>query len=201
MIGNKMLAIIIGCILVGCSASVRHPNPPHPDPDGFRDIKWGTRITALENMEEVNRDSGRHLVWYRKKGVILALGGAKLDDILYSFWMGEFDSVWIDFHGEENLEALRKALFEGFAEVRESQEHMRSMGGARGGGMERPQREPSLAEGVGGLYTWWGKNTEVVLSYSKDLHKGHLTMNSTRLGKEREEYENEKEKQERLKRF
>jgi hypothetical protein len=54
--------IIFGIILTGCFAP---PAPPmlRADPEGFRDIKWGTEITMLEDTEEVEQDksSGREL--------------------------------------------------------------------------------------------------------------------------------------------
>jgi hypothetical protein len=90
----KILTIISGIILIGCFASAR-PSMHPPDPDGFRDIKWGTEISRLKDMEEVEQDksSGKDLVWCRRKGDTLAIGKAKLENIFYSFWMGEFESV------------------------------------------------------------------------------------------------------------
>jgi hypothetical protein len=189
----KILTIVFGIILIGCFASTR-PSKPRPDPDGFRDIKWGTEISTLKDMEEVEQDksSGRDLVWYRKKGDTLAIGEAKLENIFYSFWMGAFESVWIDFEGEENFEALKKELFERFGKARESEGSMKKMGKKAG-------REGSPTERAGAFYTWWGKNTEVWLSYSKDRHKGTLTINSRKISEERRDYEKEKEKEERLK--
>ena len=55
--------------------------------------------------------------------------------------------------------------------------------------------EPSAIKRSEGFYAWWGKNTEMVLSYSKDRHKGTLTINSTMISEERRTYEKEKEKE------
>jgi hypothetical protein len=189
----KILIIVFGIILMGCSTSIR-PSKPPPGPDGFRNIKWGTEISKLKDMEKVEQDksSGKDLIWYRRKGDNLAIGGAKLENIFYSFWMGEFESVWIDFEGEENFKALKKELFERFGKAHEP-----------GGGMEKKGKsargEQSPPERAGTFYTWWGEKTEILLSYSKDRNKGTLTMNSRKIREEKRDYEKQKEKEERLK--
>ena len=129
----KILTIVFTIFLIGCFAPPR-PSMPRPDPEGFRDIKWGTEISTLKDMEEVEQDksSGRDLVWYRRKGDTLAIGEAKLENIFYSFWMGDFESVWIDFEGEENFEALKKELFERFGKAREPEGGMDKMGKRHG---------------------------------------------------------------------
>jgi 8-oxo-dGTP pyrophosphatase MutT (NUDIX family) len=107
------------------------------------------------------------------------------------FWKGQFDSVWIDFEGEENLEALKRELFERFGKPPEPEAKMDKMG-------RRPPRKGSPTEPLGPFYTWWGKNTEIWLSYSRERHKGTLTMNSRRISEERRAYEKERKKEERL---
>ena len=191
MTRNNILAIVFGIILIGCFPSPPSPPPkPRLDPEGFRDMKWGTEISTLKDMEKVEEDksSGRDLVWYRRKGDTLAIGEAKLENIFYSFWMGDFESVWIDVEGEENFQALKKELFEQFGKAREPDGNMEKMG-------KRARTERSPKERVGGFYAWWGKNTEIWLSYSKDRHKGTLTMNSRKMSEERRDYEKEKEKE------
>ena len=193
MVKIKILTIAFGIILMGCLASTR-PSKPGPDPEGFRDIKWGTEISTLKDMEEVEGDktSGRDIVWYRRKGDTLTIGEGKVENIFYSFWMGEFESVWIDFEGEENFEALKKELTKRYGKTRESEGSMDKMG-------KRARRERSPTERPGAFYAWLGKNTEIWLTYSKDRHKGTLTMNSVKIDEERRDYEKEKEKEERLK--
>jgi hypothetical protein len=148
----------------------------------------------MEKVEE-GKSSNSDLVWYTRRGDTLAIGKAKLKNIFYSFWKGEFESVWIDFEGERNLEAVKKELFERFGKALEpeaSMDKMDKMG-------KRPPRERSPTERAGPFYVWWGKNTDIWLSYSKDRHKGTLTMNSRKISEERRGYEKEKEKEERLK--
>jgi len=199
MMRIKILTIVFGIILIGCFAPPRPPMP-RAEPEGFRDIKWGTGISMLKDMEEVDQDrsSGRNLIWYRRKGDTLAIGEAKLKTIFYSFWKGEFESVWIDFEGEKNLEAVKKELFERFGKAREPEASMDKVDKMDKMG-KRPPRERSPVERAGAFYVWWGKNTEIWLSYSKDRCKGTLTMNFKKISEERRDYEKEKEKEERLK--
>jgi len=193
----KILSVVFTIFLIGCVASHR-PSKPPSEPEGFRDIKWGTEISTLQDMERVKQDksSNSDLVWYRREGDSLAIGEAKIENIFYSFWMGKFEGVWIDFEGEENFEALKKEVFERFGKARESEGSMEKMG--KRGRRERSDTERSPADRAGTFYARWGKNTEIWLSYSKDRHKGTLTMNSRKISEERRDYEGEKEKEERL---
>jgi hypothetical protein len=193
----KILAIVFSIFLIGCFASTRSSKSPS-ESDGFRSIKWGTEISTLKDMEKVKEEksSDSDLAWYTRKGDTLAIGQAKLGNIFYSFWMGKFYSVWIDFEGDENFEVLKKELLERFGKVRGSEEPMEK---TQRGAM----REPSAIKRPEGFFAWWSRNTEVVLSYSKDRHKGTLTINSTMISEERRAYERqkerEKEKEKRLK--
>jgi len=189
----KVLAIAFSIFLTGCAGSTQHAKH-RLDPDGFRNVKWGTEISALGDMEKVEQDKSVNsdLAWYVRKGDTLAIGKAKLENIFYSFWMGNFESVWIDFKDDENFETLKKELFERFGKARESEGSMGKMGkGARG---ERLPTERARA-----FYAWWGEMTDIFLSYSQDRHKGTLTMNSRKIRGERREYEKEKEKENRIK--
>jgi len=184
----KILAIVFSIFLIGCFASTRS-SKPRSDPDGFRDIKWGTEISTLKDMEKVEQDksSNSDLVWYTRKEDPLAIGKARLENIFYSFWMGNFESVWIGFRGDENFEALKKELFERFGKVLESEQLMKKMDREAG-------REPATIRHAEEFYAWWGKNTEMTLSYSRDRHKGTLNINSKRIGEERRAYEKQKGK-------
>ncbi|MGA2315103.1 MAG: hypothetical protein ABSG71_01825 [Thermodesulfobacteriota bacterium] len=187
----KILAILFIIFLIGCFASTRS-SKPRSDPDGFRGIKWGTEISTLKDLEKVEQDKSTDsdLVWYTRKGDTLAIGESKLENIFYSFWMGNFEGVWIDIKGEENFEALKKELFEQFGKALESEELMKKA-------YERAWRGPSTIERTDFFYGWWGKNTEMSLSYSKDRHKGTLTINSRRIREGRKDYEKQKEKERR----
>lgn len=184
----KILAIVFSVFLVGCFASTRS-SKLRSDPDGFRNIKWGTEISTLKDMEKVEPDksSNSDLIWYTRKGDLLAIGKARLENIFYSFWMGDFEGVWIGFGGDENFEALKEELFERFGKVLESEELMKKMD-------REPGEEPVTIRHGEEFYAWWGKNMEMTLSYSKDRHKGTLSINSTKISEERRAYEKQKRK-------
>ncbi len=184
----RILAIVFSIFLIGCSAS--GPSfKPRTDPEGFRGIQWGTEISTLKDMDKVEQDksSNHDLVWYTRKGDPLTLGQARLENIFYSFWMGNFESVWIGFGGDENFETLKKELFEQFGKVLESEELMKKMDREAGG-------DPAPRRHAEEFYAWWGKNTELTLSYSRDRHKGTLTINSKKMGEERRAHEKQKRK-------
>jgi hypothetical protein len=184
----KIFAIVFSIFLVGCFASTRS-SKLRADPDGFRDIKWGTEISTLKDMEKVEQDksSKSDLVWYTRKGDPLVMGKARLENIFYSFWMGSFEGVWIGFEGDENFETLKIELFERFGKVLESEELMKKMGGEAG-------REPSTIRHAEEFYAWWGKNMEMTLSYSKGRHQGTLSINSKKISDERRAFEKQKRK-------
>ena len=189
----KILAALFSIFLIGCFAS-KQPSKLRSEPVGFRDIRWGTEISTLKDMNKVEQDksSDRDMAWYTRKGDSLAIGKAKLENIFYSFWMGKFESVWIDFRGDENFETLKKELFDLHGKVPESEELMRKVDKSAG-------REPSLIGQPEEYYAWEGKVTEMSLSYSRGRHKGTLYMNSRMIREERRAYKKEKEKEERLK--
>jgi len=184
----RILAIVFSIFLISCSATTRSSRL-RADPDGFRNIQWGTEISTLKDMDKVEQDksSNQDLVWYTRKGDPLTLGQATLENIFYSFWMGNFESVWIGFRGDENFETLKKELFEQFGKVLESEKLMRKMDGEVG-------REPSTIKQTEEFYAWWGKNMEMTLSYSKGRHQGTLSINSKKIGEERRAYEKQRRK-------
>jgi hypothetical protein len=189
----KILTIFFTLVLIGCHSSVRS-SKPRIEPDGFRDIKWGTELSALGGMEKVEQDksSDRGLVWYRREGDALAIGKGKLENIFYSFWMGNFESVWIDIQGKENFEGVKEELFKQFGDAPEFNKSMRNEDKMEG-------REQSATHRAGELYAWWGKDADMLLIYSKERDKGTLTINSRKISEERSVYEKQREKDERLK--
>ena len=169
----KVLTIAFSVFLIACAGSTKHAKS-RSEPDGFRGIRWGTEISALGDMEKVEQEesSNNDLVWYKRKGDKLAIGKASLKGIFYGFWMGNFESVWIDFEGDDNFESLKKELFEQFGKVRES---------------------------VKEFYAWGGKDTEMSLSYSRDRRNGILSIDSIKFSEERRAYDKQKEKEKREK--
>ena len=179
--------------LVGCLASTRY-SKPRSELDSFRGIKWGAEITALGDMEKVEQDKSpnRDIVWYMRKGEMLTFGRAKLENIFYSFWMGNFETVWMDFKGEENFQALKQEVFERFGKVLESGELMKKTE------KEALIERSTMRQGEEEFYFWDGKQTEMWLSYSKNRQKGTFSINSRKISEERRDYEKRKEKEERF---
>lgn len=189
----KVLTFVFCIFFVGCLASKQH-SKPRSEIDGFRGIKWGAEVSTLEGMEKLEKDksSNRDIVWYTRKGETLTFGKAKLENIFYSFWMGSFESVWIDFRGDENFEVLKKELFERFGKVLESRELMKKTD------KEALMERSTMRQGEEEFYFWDGEQTEMWLSYPKKRQKGDLSINSKKISEERRSYEKQKEKEERF---
>lgn len=189
----KALTFVFCIFFVGCLASKQY-SKPRSEIDGFRGIKWGAEITALGDMEKVEQDKSpnRDIVWYTRKGETLTFGRAKLENIFYSFWMGSFESVWMDFKGEENFQALKQEVFERFGKVLESGELLKKTE------KEALMDRSTMRYGEEEFYFWDGKQMEMWLSYSKSRHKGTLSINSKKINEERRAYEKQKEKEERF---
>lgn len=80
--------------------------------DGFRGIKWWTKIETLTDMVSVY-DSGEDKA-FRRKGDKPTIGEATLTDIRYLFWRGQFYGVIIEAKGYvnwRNLLAATKAKY------------------------------------------------------------------------------------------
>jgi len=149
------------------------------EPNGFRDIKWGTNVSSTKGMEFLRRDWGFNLpvpegmkadAVYRRKSDLLVIGKAKLRKIEYFFWGGQFYRVSIDFIGDENWINLRHELFELFGEMP-----------------------------IGDFtYGWMGQITGIVLSYEKAKRTGWVMMVSQQLNEQRQLYLKEWGKEKRL---
>jgi hypothetical protein len=192
MIKGKILILTICLFLAGCLLSTRSKHLS--ELDGFRGIHWGSEVNKLEGMLKVEPDkpSSRDITWYTRRGETLTFGDAKLENVFYSFWMGSFESVWIDFRGEENFKKLKAELFERFGKVLESRELMK-----------KKEKEPllegsTMRYGEEEFYFWDGKETEMWLSYSKNRQRGALSINSKKINEERRSYEKAREKEERF---
>lgn len=92
------------------------------EPDGFREIKWGTDIFTLKGMQEVETEEYLKIFAekesfksYTREGEILKIGSSELLCVVYSFWKGKFFSVMIYTVGYENWKGLRDACIEKFA--------------------------------------------------------------------------------------
>jgi hypothetical protein len=141
------------------------------EPDGFREIKWGTDIAKLKDMEfkRVDPSYGGCTV-YTKKDDKLKIGNADLKTIEYSLWKDQFNSVLISTKGYTNWSNLKEACFEKF------------------GKGYKPNR--FLEE-----YSWFGDTTSMSLEYNEFSEKGILYMYSEKIGKQQDEYDKQKAKE------
>jgi hypothetical protein len=190
----KRILILILCIFILACASTR--SKPRVELDGFRGVHWGADVAKLDGMEKIEqvKPSNKDISWYTRKGETLTFGNAKVESIFYSFWMGSFESVWIDFRGTENFKVIKNELFEQFGKVPESGELL-----------EKAEKKQTLLErspmllGEEECYFWDGKQMEMWLSYSKESQRGNLSINSKKITEERRSYEKDKKNEERLK--
>jgi len=121
------------------------------EPDGFRDIQWGTEISTLKDMVFVmafDKDAKR----YERKGDELKIGKAKLDYIHYEFRKGKFCLAEMWFHGIENFNHAKEALFETYGEGRNMSEKTES-------------------------YLWEGEKTDIMLIFNAKIGGG-ITISS-----------------------
>ena len=81
-------------------------------PDGFRGIKWGTKIDSLNDMKYLSEGFDGGLRYYTRKNDDLSIGKAKLEAIWYGFCLKNFCQVMIFSEGYENYTGLRDAVFE-----------------------------------------------------------------------------------------
>ncbi|NIS75042.1 MAG: hypothetical protein GTO08_07140 [Deltaproteobacteria bacterium] len=151
-----LIGFVSAIIIVGCSNVFDAPAPaPKDDLDGFRGIKWGTRIKELNGMiyNETRDDSNlEHIKYdlYKKKNEKLVLGLVKLDEINYWFWQGRLGKVTIEASGGESVyNFLKDVCFEKFGQGKHK--------GKTGSDKARPQY----------TYQWVGKNIHISLSYYK----------------------------------
>jgi len=139
------------------------------DSDGFRNIKWGTDISALPEMKYWRSDpSFGGTKFYLREGDELRMGAAILEKIKYAFWRGKFLGVQIFTTGFENWSNLKSATFEKF-----------------GKGYQKDKY----------LYTWQGPRTWVALEYDPISKETRLIISSAEIYRQQLEYQKEKAKE------
>jgi len=175
---RKVLMIVLGCFLISSfsfgewkSETILMGAKPGTEPDGFRGIKWGIKISDLKGMEYVKTDpSYGGVKIYKRKGDVLQIGSAKLDRIEYGFWKGRFCGVSVYTSGNVNWYGLKDAVFEKFGKGYQPNEFI-----------ER--------------YFWFGTKTNMILGYNEISEKGFLHMRSTEIFNEMEAYDKQKAKE------
>ncbi len=92
------------------------------EPDGFRGIKWGTKIETLKDMTKKLQQGDRIL--YTRNNDKLQIGNAELDDVVYVFWKDKFISVMITTKGFSNWIALKDEAFKQFGKGSQDNKHI-----------------------------------------------------------------------------
>ena len=126
-------------------------------PDGFRDLHWGSKLSDIIGMVKIETDTGMAGVeQYFRADDVLQIGEAKIDKIIYSFWHEKLYSVTIWTQSYSNYKALRNVVFKQFGK------------GSR--------RDESLER-----YIWLDRLTDRMLEYVKGGEHGMLWMRSRNL--------------------
>lgn len=111
---KNLFAILL--ILVFCSVAVADIKD---SPDGFREIKWGDKPSALGASTLVEETRGLQV--YVKHNENLKMGEANLTAIAYMFMEKKFIGTAITSKGSDNSRALKTALLlrhgEDFVEI------------------------------------------------------------------------------------
>lgn len=143
------------------SGSQTQPLPKHQGlvlrKDGFNDLKWGIRLSAVKGLEKRSTDSGLDDVEeYIRPADVLKLGDAALITVIYAFWRDQLYTVTLWAQGPANYNAMRTAAFNQFGK------------GAQ-------------VEGAGEKYLWSKDFTDAMLKYDNENRYGMLWMRSSKL--------------------
>ncbi len=155
-----VLALIL---LIGSVASAEY-NPlsfKDKEPNGFRDLEWGTNINSIDGMRVAQEEDGGMSKTCVRDDEKLQIGGAKLESIAYYFWNDKLESVLIIARGYRNCERLKETTFQAFGmPCQLFRDH----------------------------YCWRGEKTNITLSFT-DSDFGILLLSSIEVNEQRETYE------------
>jgi len=174
----KFLGLILSLSYIGKFAFNHGLNnfKPGSEPDGFRGIKWGTKLlAAFPNLKKIKRvksssESYPFLESYLKDEEDLKLGRANLETIEYGFWDEKFQGVGIVAKDPEDWYGLKEATFEKFGKGFQPSKH-------------------------GEEYEWRGKKTRAILVRKEETKLGELFIGSEESLKELETYIKQKAKE------
>jgi hypothetical protein len=178
---TAVLILISNFIFAGCSVVKeelsKNKNPGNfkagSEPVGFRNIRWGTDLSALSGMEylETNPNHAGGLQVYTKKGDDLRIGEAKLTTIKYGFQRGKFYGVTMYAQGYVNWLGLKNAVFEKFGEGEEQ------------------------LDKINETYSWTGKTVEMLMEYNETEKEARLGIFSAEMDKQEKDLPKEKAKE------
>lgn len=150
---------------------------PLSEPDGFRGIKWGTDLSNLSDMFQIEIEANNEKVCTRK-GDELRIGKAKLERIEYVFWMNKFYEVYIILRGTQNWNYFKETIFETFGKGVSLAEMGKIIGAEEQKEIEN--------------YYWSGRKTSMMLNYGRDKQLGDLLMGSLFIKEQKKVYEQQK---------
>jgi hypothetical protein len=149
------------------------------EPNGFRDIKWGTDISTLKNILKYIRSEEKDVRIYVRNKDELKIGKAQVKKIEYKFWTGFgkygaepeiFYAVYIETEGKENWKNFKEAAFDLFGK----------------------------GEDLGNeSYGWRGEKTSIIMLYSPP--RGMFLMDDKEIGDIRSSIKKQTEKEKTLK--
>ena len=139
------------------------------EPDGFRGIKWGTKIETLTGMRKVE-EAGSDIIRYTRSNDKFQIGSAKLKEISYLFWQGKFLIVSITTDGYFNWESLKEAVFAKFGVGNQKNPYIKS-------------------------YSWLSGKVHMSLEYNNIKDEGWFIITSRDILYEKEIYDTQKAKE------
>lgn len=83
---------------------------------GFRNLKWGTNIKAMNDPNMILVEKGNELTIYRSLDDKLSIGNAELSSLLYTCFQDRFCAVMIETKKWSNFAHLRDAVFAYYGE-------------------------------------------------------------------------------------
>ena len=130
-----------------------------PD-ERFRDLRWGTKVSALKGLEKVKNPEGQEgIEEYLRKKENLKFGKAALSSIHYAFWRDRLYMVTIRTKGRSNYTALRDEVFRQFGQGHRADQSL-----------ER--------------YLWTDAPNDMMLQYSKDDQEGLFWLRSNDISRQ-----------------
>ena len=129
------------------------------DPQGFRDIPWGSSLTELAHLTLA--DSGERVKGYDVRQEPLTLGEARVDSMRLYTIDGKFARVAIHYRGQSTHNLVLTYLQSNFGPI---------------------DRAPgSMVRGLNQQYNWRGTETEINLTYQGQGERGFLFIESRAL--------------------
>ena len=163
-VGVILVITIFACSEEGKEnkAQQKYNFKPGSEPEGFRDIKWGTHLSRIEGMEKYGELGRDDLQLYVRRGDEREIGGVIADRIQYRFWKGKFYAADVFIGGVTFWDVFRRSVFERYGEVEISESADK-------------KREDCF---------WHGRKTAILLTYKRDIYETHLFISSEDIEKE-----------------